>query len=247
MSWLALLQASSSLFEQEALRAITGETIRPGGLRLTDRAMLFCTLPARSRVLDVGCGIGASVAHLRSTNGLDASGLDPSSGFLREGRERHSGMPLIQARGESLPVGRETLAAVLCECVLSLTADPRAALEEFYRVMLPRGRLIITDIYMRSAERSHDQRHLPVRSCITGAMARSEIEDLVMGSGFHTLVWEDHTQLLKELAVQLIFAHGSMRDFWGQFCKKQDLPGIQLALHHTRPGYYLLIAEKGAP
>jgi ubiquinone/menaquinone biosynthesis C-methylase UbiE len=240
------VQPSCSLFEERALRDTTRETIRPGGLRLTDRAMALCNLPACSRILDVGCGVGASVVYLKNGYGLNAFGLDVSAALLEEGRKRYPDVHLIRAAAESLPVGDGKLDAVLCECVLSLTADPGVVLREFHRVLLDGGRLVITDIYLRSSEKPGGLGHLPVRSCLTGAMVQSEIEARVKQSGFRILLWEDHTSFLKEMAVRLIFTHGSMRDFWGQFCKKQDLGGIESAVQHARPGYYLLIAERGA-
>ena len=48
---------------------------RPGGFELTDRALALARLSAGARVLDVGCGLGASVAHLVDHCGLRAVGL----------------------------------------------------------------------------------------------------------------------------------------------------------------------------
>ena len=52
--------------------------IRPGGLRITERAISLWKLPPGARVLDVGCGQGESVTHLREKYGLDALGIDAS-------------------------------------------------------------------------------------------------------------------------------------------------------------------------
>ena len=67
------------LYEQSPLLEVAGETIRPGGLELTDRALAYCALPVGSRLLDVGCGPAASSAHLVNHYGFDAIGLDPCS------------------------------------------------------------------------------------------------------------------------------------------------------------------------
>jgi len=243
------LQVSDSnlpLYEQGALRAVTGETIRPGGFALTDRAMTFCNLPDGSKVLDVGCGTGASVRYLRRKYRVDAVGLDPSASLLKEGREksRHE-CPLTRATASSMPIGDEKLDGILCECVLSLTADPLAVLREFHRTLHPQGVLILTDLYLRAPERSEGLRDLTTKCCLSGAVAHSETEARVAESGFGMLLWEDHSTLLRDLAVRFILAHGSLQGLWPGSCGKGNASGIPSAARLAKPGYYLLIAEKG--
>lgn len=234
------------LYENSGIRDVTGETIRPGGFALTDRAVAFCSLPEGGRVLDVGCGTGATVAHLRREYGLDASGLDFSDQLLSEGRERDSGVDLVRAAASSLPVGDERMAAVFCECVLSLTDHSPVVLGEFRRVLRPNGFLILSDLYVRSPDGSVDLACLPVRSCLSGAMAQSEIEARIKKSGFRILLWEDHSRFLAELAARYILARGSLQGLWGGPCENRDSPSIASAVRRSRPGYYLLIAEKEA-
>ncbi len=66
-----------NLHESREMRSVTGPTIRPGGLTLTERAFAFCSLPERARVLDVGCGVGATVEFLCREH-LGAFGVDTS-------------------------------------------------------------------------------------------------------------------------------------------------------------------------
>ncbi len=234
----------NSLFENKALRAVTGETIRPGGFVLTDRAVAFCRLPEQSRVLDVGCGVGATVTHLRGKYRLNAYGLDSSAGLLGEGRGRNPEIPLVMATASSLPMGDERLAAVFCECVLSLTSDPPKVLGEFHRALRSHGLLVLTDLYLRSPEGSPGLSQLPVRSCLSGAVAKPQIEGLIRRSGFRILLWEDHSLLLKELAARLIFAGSSLQSLWGEMCSEPNGPCIATAVRKAKPGYYLLVAEK---
>ena len=48
-------------------------TLRP------DLAAIADAVPAGARVLDIGCGDGALLAHLRDTKGVDARGIDVSA------------------------------------------------------------------------------------------------------------------------------------------------------------------------
>lgn len=119
-----------------AFRALAGDTLRPGGLELTDRAVALLELPRGSRVLDAACGQGGTVAHLRRAHGLDAVGVDmvPAVGCC-------------QGRMEALPFIAGVFDAVVCECGLSLAEDRSAALAEFRRVLKTDGRLAVADVY----------------------------------------------------------------------------------------------------
>ncbi|MFZ1985198.1 MAG: DVU_1556 family methyltransferase [Desulfatitalea sp.] len=233
---------TTNLYESPALRAVTGPAIRPGGLALTERAQAFCRLARGAEVLDVGCGSGATVNHLRQCHGLRAVGLDLSWHLLAEGSGADGSPVTIQGRAEALPIGEGRLAAIFSECLLSLLADPATALAEWHRVLAPEGFLIVSDLYARSGRWVDGQTPPSVRCCLTGAVPREMLLDRLRAAGFTVLLWEDHTPLLKQLAARLVWAHGSLAAFWesvGAGCAVgQDSSG-------GKPGYYLMVARKG--
>lgn len=232
------------VYEESALRQVAGETIRPGGLALTERALAFCSLPPGARVLDLGCGIGATVEHLGMRRGLLAIGLDASTPLLREGRERQARLLLLQARGERLPLAANSADAVLAECTLSLMADLDRALAECHRVLRPRGLLAVTDLYVRQPGGAAALHRLPLCSCLSGALPRKELTGRLQAAGFEVLLWEDHTAALKGLAAQLIMAHGSLDSFWRRMVPSGVAAAeIAPAIAAARPGYFLLIAS----
>lgn len=203
------------VYESAALRAVTGSTIRPGGLALTDRGVAFCRFSPGARLLDVGCGAGATVEHLRSRYGFIVAGVDISRKLIAEGVLRNPALPLAEGKAEALPVEAGELDGILCECVLSVVPEPLLALLEFSRALRPGGHLVLSDVYDR------------------GGADRRRVEMALAECGFAVLLWEDHTSLLKELAARLILAHGSADGFCPAGCAAG-----------TRPGYYLLIARK---
>jgi len=213
------------------LREVTGTTIRPGGLALTDRAVGFCSLAAGARILDVGCGAGASVEHLVSRYGFAASGVDTSRKLIAEGVTRNPSLLLAQAAAEALPFPAESQDAILCECVLSLVEEPFQALAEFRRVLRPGGHLMLSDMYDRSPKAEALAPEVASDRPLSGAAGREQLEGWVLEAGFTILLWEDHTMLLKELAASLVLAHGSLH-------------GICCTPAGVRPGYYLLVARK---
>jgi arsenite methyltransferase len=232
------------LYEQSPLLEVAGETIRPGGLALTDRALEFCLLPAGSRVLDVGCGPAASIEHLRATHRLNAIGLDLSEMVLRTGRRRASSLRLVQSPGECVPFAAGQFAAVLTECSLSVMRDSDRAVAEFWRVLRSGGYLIVSDIYARHPAGVDAVHCLPLDSCLSGAISEAEIIHRVESAGFKVELWEDHTQALNAFVAQLIWSNGSLRQFWCRATSRADTTDIQTAITRSRPGYYLLIAQK---
>ncbi len=236
---------SCPLYESGPIRQVTGDTIRPGGFAITKRAISFCSFAPGARVLDVGCGTGATVEYLRDNYQLDAVGVDPSPVLLEQGRKRCPGLPLIEAAGENLPFGDGEMDGVLAECTLSLMKNPDQALAECYRVLKGGGRLVVTDIYARNPAGVDGLRGLHLASCLGGAMPLDELLQKIEDRGFVVELWEDHTRLLGELVAGLILAHGSMAAFWGRVSGgSMPCANIQQAVQKARPGYVLVLARK---
>jgi len=147
--------------------------MRPGGLVLTEEALAHCGLAPPARVLDAGCGTGAAVSRLREL-GYRAIGVD------RAVRGPHC----MAGRIERLPVKTSACDCVLCECVLSIVADPEACLRELHRVLVPSGSVVISDVYDKSDP-----------DALAGLLGRC---------GFSVFLWQDHTRSLLELAAAAV-------------------------------------------
>ena len=235
----------ADLYGNPALLSVTGGVLRPGGMDLTRRVVAAGGLSAGARVIDVGCGNGATVDCLRREFGLVACGVDVERRF---GHARQGGRPLIQADALQLPLRNGSVSAVVCECVLSLLADPDAALAEFHRVLADRGVALITDMYVRGSDGAGELKPLPVASCLRGALPREAIELRLCRQDFDVLAWEDHSQALKRLAAQLVFACGSMKAFWIAAGACRPGAGDGSGRLRTRPGYFACVArKKGCP
>ena len=61
----------------------------------------------------------------------------------------------------------------------------------------------------------------------------------------HTL--RDRSDLLKQLAGQIIFSYGSLEKFWQLFMGAEAARRTSCALATAQLGYYVLIAKKSAP
>ena len=232
------------MWEKNSLRQVTGDTIRPGGLGVTERALAMCGLPAGVRALDLGCGPGGTLEHLSVTHRFAAVGCDLSAPLLREGRRRVPLLPLFQAPADCLPIASESVDVILAECTLSVTGRQEQVLVECSRVLRGVGLVIVSDLYACDSAGDPALNQAVPGTCFAGLCSKAQIVEALQAKGFNLILWEDHSETLKHLAVQLILAHGSLKSFWRSATAGFASADIQKIFAQSRPGYFLLIAQK---
>ncbi len=231
------------LYEQDELHALTGGTLRPGGKELTRELLGFCQFARGAAVLDIGCGPGHSLEMLAREFDLRPAGVDPSHSMLAKAGQQAPMAELMQGSASALPCTDGSFDGVLCECVLSLSEDMETSLREMHRVLKPEGKLILTDIYCKQLS---IQARLPeLKSCISRALPLENITDGLIRAGFSLTLLRDRSDLLKQLAGQIIFSYGSLEKFWALFMDKEAAHRTTCALATAPLGYYVLVAEKG--
>lgn len=195
------------IYERMAVYGAVDGFIRPGGLELTKRALSLCVFSPGSRLLDVGCGTGATVEYLVGRHGFAATGVDRSWSMLEMGSARNPLLPLIRAAIENLPFCDGEWDGILAECSLSLTADTGAALRECRRVLKRGGKLILSDVYMNDPQAIPDLGSLHTDCFTSCAFSKNQLMEEIKGCGFKLLAWEDHSEALKHFAARLILAN----------------------------------------
>ncbi len=234
-----------NLFEQLSDLPFTSAGIRPGGLKLTQRGLALARLAPDDAVLDIGCGTGVTVAFLRE-HSIRALGIDSSAELLARGRTQNTGLPLLLGEGEALPFADESFEAVLLECALSLVQDRMRVFLECHRVLKPLGRIIVADIYARNPEAVPKLRSLSVRSCLRGAVDKDQFFQESSEAGFGNVCFEDHSDLLRDFVVQMIWTYGSLAPFWKRVANC-DLDTVEVhcaSVRQARPGYFLFVGTK---
>ena len=231
----------SQLYTRPEFRRIAGEHWRPGGTEITDRLLAlgrrWHDAGAEGRILDVGCGPGGSVRHLRQ-QGRQVWGLDTvlRPQWRTEAPPVTGERPYLVADAcAGLPLRDGVLDMILCECVLSVLPDPAAFLQEARRVLRPGGLLACSDLYRRGEESVVAPQPA---GCASGARSRAGWTALCEGTGFTVRHFEDASPALARLAAALVW-YGDKRSLreWG-LCG----PGCGGAA--SRPGYALWIAQK---
>lgn len=96
------------------------------------------------RVLDVGCGTGLLAARLRREfDGAQVVGCDFSGGMLRHAAAREPSLAWVQGDALRLPFRAASFEAIVSTESFHWFPDPDAALGEFFRVLVPGGRVLI--------------------------------------------------------------------------------------------------------
>jgi arsenite methyltransferase len=144
------------------------------------------------RVLDLGSGGGIDVllsARRVGPTGF-AYGVDMTDDMLElaRGNAARAGAANVEFRKgqiEDLPLPDASVDVVISNCVINLSVDKPAVLAEMFRVLVPGGRIGISDIvaedHMSPADRAAAGSYV---GCIAGALSRTEYLDGLVAAGF---------------------------------------------------------------
>ena len=144
------------------------------------------------RVLDLGSGGGIDVllsARRVGPSGF-AYGVDMTDDMLELARRNAAragaaNVEFRKGRIEDLPLPDASVDVVISNCVINLSVDKPAVLAEMFRVLVPGGRIGISDVvaedHMSPADRAAAGSYV---GCIAGALSRREYLDGLAAAGF---------------------------------------------------------------
>lgn len=169
-------------------------------------------LPAEAVLASLGCGNPLAVAELRegervldlgSGGGIDVLlsarrvgtagfvyGVDMTDDMLTLARANaaKAGAANVEFRKgeiEALPLPDAAVDVVISNCVINLSTDKPAVLAEMFRVLVPGGRIGISDVvaadHLTPADRAAAGSYV---GCIAGALSRAEYLDGLVAAGF---------------------------------------------------------------
>jgi SAM-dependent methyltransferase len=98
--------------------------------------------PAPQRILEIGCGKGAILAHLQAA-GHQCSGIEIDPAALAECRAAHPELAVDLASGDALPFQAASFDIVLSFDVFEHIRDSDRHVEEVRRVLKPGGRYVL--------------------------------------------------------------------------------------------------------
>ncbi len=188
----------AELWAHPGIRLLVGDALRPGGRDLTRHALAGLALPAGSRVLDVGCGTGATL-RLLEEQGLRAVGADYSPALAAEAGEIGT---TVAGDAERIPFRSAAFDAVLIECVLSAIPGKETAAAELARVVTPNGAVVLSDVTLDGRLPSPLDSFVGWIACAAGALSAGGYASLLEGSGLRIERSEEHRGALMDLVSQ---------------------------------------------
>ena len=97
------------------------------------------------RVLDAGCGSGYGAAMMSAAGARQVVGIDIDADTIEAARSKMPvGVELAVGDLESVPVGDACFDVVVCLEAIEHVLDPEAVLDEFRRVLIPGGLLVLS-------------------------------------------------------------------------------------------------------
>lgn len=145
-------------------------------------AALRSVAPAGTAVLDAGCGTGGLLRALRrEERGWRLAGVDLSPLACELTRER-TGALVLEGSVERMPFGASSYGAIVSCDVLCQVPNPACALDEFRRVLMPGGVLVLTMPAFPWMYSYHDRQVGNLRRYTRGGLA-----DLLRGTGWRPL------------------------------------------------------------
>jgi len=205
----AFKRSCADSYESGLVGALLGDTLHPGGLRLTDRLADLAGITAKDRVVDVASGRGTTGIHLARTRGCRVVGIEYSRGLVAQAIDastaaRAPGVTFLEGDAEHLPLDDGSADVILCECSLCLFPDKRQAVHEMRRVLAPSGRLAIADIVLDPDRLPEAWRGWLARvACLAEARSLAQCQALLASAGFDSITGEPHPQVLRELVTGL--------------------------------------------
>ncbi|BDG48610.1 arsenite methyltransferase [Parageobacillus sp. KH3-4] len=150
-------------------------------------------------VLDLGCGAGfdcflaaRQVGETGRVIGVDMTPEMISKARSNAAKGGFANTEFRLGEIEYLPVEDGLVDVIISNCVINLSPDKPKVFKEAYRVLKPRGRLVISDVVATAELPAEIKNNMDVlySSCISGAASIGELESMLQQSGFTQITIE---------------------------------------------------------
>ncbi len=152
----------------------------------------LASLKEGERVLDLGSGAGFDCFLAAKKVGMQGKviGVDMTPEMLEKARAnakkgKYANIEFRLGEIENLPVADNSVDVIISNCVINLAPNKKRVFEEAYRVLAPKGRLMVSDIVLlKELPESIRENVEAYAGCISGAELKDRYLELIRKAGF---------------------------------------------------------------
>ncbi len=166
----------------------------------------LASLKEGERVLDLGSGAGFDCFLASKKVGKQGKviGVDMTPEMLDKARAnakkgKYTNVEFRLGEIENLPVADNSVDVIISNCVINLAPNKKRVFEEAYRVLAPKGRVMVSDIVLLKPLPVSIQKNVEAYAgCIAGAEIKDKYLELIKNAGFNDVsVLEETTYPLE--------------------------------------------------
>ena len=176
----------------------------------------LASLKEGERVLDLGSGAGfdcflaaKKVGKLGKVIGVDMTPemLEKARANAKKGK--YTNVEFRLGEIENLPVADSSVDVIISNCVINLAPNKKRVFEEAFRVLAPKGRLMVSDIVLLKELPESIQKNVEAYAgCISGAVHKDKYLELMRNAGFQEVTVIDE----KTYPLEYIISESTLKD-----------------------------------
>jgi arsenite methyltransferase len=160
----------------------------------------LASLEEGETVLDLGSGAGfdcflaaGRVGHRGRIIGVDMTPEMVEKARDNAGKGNYANVEFRLGEIENLPVGDNSVDAVISNCVINLSPNKKRVFQEAFRALRPGGRLMVSDIVLLKELPEEIRNSVAAYvGCVAGAVTKKEYLEAIQATGF------EETKVLSE-------------------------------------------------
>ena len=160
----------------------------------------LASLEEGETVLDLGSGAGFDcfLASSRVGHSGRIIGVDMTPEMIEKARDNarkgnYANVEFRLGEIENLPVGDDSVDAVISNCVINLSPNKKRVFQEAFRALRPGGRLMVSDIVLLKELPEEIRNSVAAYvGCVAGAVTKKEYLEAIQATGF------EETKVLSE-------------------------------------------------
>ena len=176
----------------------------------------LASLKEGERVLDLGSGAGFDCFLAAKKVGKQGKviGVDMTPEMVDKARAnakkgKYSNVEFRLGEIENLPVADNSVDVIISNCVINLAPNKKRVFEEAFRVLAPKGRLMVSDIVLLNELPESIQKNVEAYAgCISGAVLKDKYLELIRKAGFQEIKVIDE----KTYPLEYIISESTLKD-----------------------------------